>query len=278
MRRDSAVFAVVVGAAAILGCADRAFACRVPYEVCVHIAWCMGPDGREFAQPLKAAANSGDANGIANDTQACQNKYGQQHGSDYSQQAAGCTNDEFRALAKKALRGAGRLRSVTNSCGIGRALAADFDNKILTSQTPAVEIKMRNHQAPTSVAMTASLLIAACLLASSSAGFAADTAGSVTGTYKMKHGEARIQQTADSKIKFYLNAAYKENVGELSGEAPLEAGNARYADPDNDCALTFKFASAKLVVSQDGSCGMGLNVSAAGTYTRASSATPKFGE
>jgi hypothetical protein len=82
----------------------------VPYDVCVHIAWCMGPDGREFAQPLRAAANSGDANGIANDTQACQSKYGGQHGKDYAQQASGCTNDEFRALAKKALGGTAGCR------------------------------------------------------------------------------------------------------------------------------------------------------------------------
>jgi hypothetical protein len=110
MRRDSSLFGVFVGAIAILGFSDHAFACRVPYDVCVHIAWCMGPDGREFAQPLRAAANSGDANGIANDTQACQSKYGGQHGKDYAQQASGCTNDEFRALAKKALGGTAGYR------------------------------------------------------------------------------------------------------------------------------------------------------------------------
>jgi uncharacterized protein len=107
-------------------------------------------------------------------------------------------------------------------------------------------------------------------------GSSADTAGSVTGTYKMKNGEVRVQQTANGRIKFSLNAAYQMNVGEVSGEAPLTASVASYADKDNDCALSFKFASAKLVVSQDGTCGMGLNVSASGTYNRASSAAPKF--
>jgi len=99
-----------VGSIAMFGLADQAVACREPYAVCAHMVWCMGPDGREYAQPLRAAANSGDANGISNDTQACQSKYGGQHGNDYSQQPAGCTNDEFRSLAKKALGGVARCR------------------------------------------------------------------------------------------------------------------------------------------------------------------------
>jgi uncharacterized protein len=109
-------------------------------------------------------------------------------------------------------------------------------------------------------------------------GSSADTAGSVTGTYKMKNGEVRVQQTANGRIKFSINATYQMNVGEVSGEAPLTGSAASYADGDNDCALSFKFASAKLVVSQDGSCGMGLNVSASGTYNRVSTAPPKFDE
>jgi hypothetical protein len=98
----------------------------------------------------------------------------------------------------------------------------------------------------------------------------------VTGTYKMKNGEVRVQQTT-GRIKFYVNATYQTNVGEVSGKL-RSRGAASYADRDNDCALAFKFASAKLVVSQDGSCGMGLNVSASGTYNRVSTAPPKFDE
>ena len=109
-------------------------------------------------------------------------------------------------------------------------------------------------------------------------GSSAGTSDNVTGTYKMKNGEARVQQTADGRIKFSLNATYRTNVGEVSGEAPLTGGAASYADRDNDCALSFKFASAKLVVSQDGTCGMGLNVSASGSYNRVSTAPPKFDE
>jgi uncharacterized protein len=109
-------------------------------------------------------------------------------------------------------------------------------------------------------------------------GSSAGTADSVTGTYKMKNGEVRVQQTANGRIKFSINATYQTNVGEVSGEAPLTGGAASYADKDNDCALSFKFASAKLVISQDGACGMRLNVSASGSYNRVSTAPPKFGE
>jgi hypothetical protein len=109
-------------------------------------------------------------------------------------------------------------------------------------------------------------------------GSSAGTSDNVTGTYKMKNGEVRVQQTAKGRIKFSINATRQTNFGEVSGEAPLTGSAANYADKDNDCALAFKFASAKLVVSQDGACGMGLNVSTSGTYNRASTAPPKFDE
>jgi hypothetical protein len=101
-------------------------------------------------------------------------------------------------------------------------------------------------------------------------------AESVTGTYTMKNGEVLVQQMADDQIKFSLNATYETNVGEVSGVAPLTANAASYSDQDIDCALTFKFAPGKLVVAQDGSCEMGLNVSGSGTYKRVSTAAPKF--
>ena len=106
---------------------------------------------------------------------------------------------------------------------------------------------------------------------------AASSGGGVTGTYKMKGGEVRVQE-ANGKIKFFVSAAYDANVGEVAGEAPLQGGAAAYADPDNDCALAFKFSGETLAVSQDGTCGMGLNVSADGTYKRVSTAAPKFDE
>jgi uncharacterized protein len=104
-------------------------------------------------------------------------------------------------------------------------------------------------------------------------GGATATATSVTGTYTMKGGDVRVQQT-DGKIKFFVSATHQTNVGEVSGEAQLSGDTANYSDRDSDCALSFKFAGEKLVVTQDGSCSVGLNVSGAGTYKRTSTAAP----
>ena len=103
--------------------------------------------------------------------------------------------------------------------------------------------------------------------------------GDVTGTYKMKQGGAAglvLVQQANGRIKFYINATYRMNTGELSGEIPLTGNAASYVDKELDCTLSFNFLSGSLVLNQNGSCGMGLNVSAAGTYERVSGASPKF--
>jgi uncharacterized protein len=106
--------------------------------------------------------------------------------------------------------------------------------------------------------------------------------GDVTGTYKMKDrgaaGVVLVQQTTNGRIKFYINATYRTNTGELSGEVPLSGDATNYVDKELDCTLSFNFMPGSLVLNQDGSCGMGLNVSAAGTYKRVSSTPPKFDE
>ena len=91
-------------------------------------------------------------------------------------------------------------------------------------------------------------------------------------------GVVLVQQTANGRIKFYVNATYRMNTGELSGEVPLTESAGNYVDKELDCTLSFNFVPDSLVLNQDGSCGMGLNVSAAGTYKRVSSAPPKFDE
>jgi uncharacterized protein len=104
--------------------------------------------------------------------------------------------------------------------------------------------------------------------------------GDFTGTYKMKNdgaaGEALIQQTGNDRIKFYINATYRMNTGELSGEVPLSGNAATYVDKEFDCTVSFNFSPGSLGLTQNGSCGMGLNVDAGGTYKRVSSAPPKF--
>jgi hypothetical protein len=48
-------------------------------------------------------------------------------------------------------------------------------------------------------------------------------------------GEALIQQTGSDRIKFYINATYRMNTGELSGEVPLSGNAATYVDKEFDC-------------------------------------------
>ena len=113
-----------------------------------------------------------------------------------------------------------------------------------------------------------------------SAASASAKSGDFTGTYNMKdrgaEGVVLVQQTANGRIKFYLNATYRTNTGELSGEVPLTGDAANYVNKALDCILSFNFVPGSLVLNQEGSCGMGLNVSATGIYKRVSSAPPSF--
>src|SRR4026207_2498917 len=70
--------------------------------------------------------------------------------------------------------------------------------------------------------------------------------GSFTGTYKMQNGEAPIQQTGE-RIKFSINATYRQNTGEITGEVPLMGNSAKFQDAD--CILSFKFAAGKLDIT-----------------------------
>ena len=101
----------------------------------------------------------------------------------------------------------------------------------------------------------------------------------LTGTYTSDSGELLIVHSpADRRIRFEVHAQSGMNVGELAGAVELRGDLARYQDPENECVLTFTFATGSAVIAQDGSCGMGLNVSASGTYRRTSSAAQLSGE
>jgi hypothetical protein len=44
-------------------------------------------------------------------------------------------------------------------------------------------------------------------------------------------GEALIKQTGNDRIKFYINATYRMNTGELSGEVPLSGNAGCFSSP-----------------------------------------------
>jgi uncharacterized protein len=110
----------------------------------------------------------------------------------------------------------------------------------------------------------------------------------VTGTYKRDGGLFKVRHfTAQHRIQFEVQASAGMNVGELAGEAELRGGEASYPteaerlrrareQEDEDCTLHVKFARGSAVVVQSGGCGMGLNVTASGTYTLVSRDAPSF--
>ena len=100
------------------------------------------------------------------------------------------------------------------------------------------------------------------------------TTDSLTGTYKAGNREMKIQLLPTGRVKFYLFAMYGMNTGEVSGEASLKGDIAAYVNREDDCNLVFKFGAGNAKVTQDGSCGMGLNVSGSGIYKQTSKKMP----
>jgi len=112
------------------------------------------------------------------------------------------------------------------------------------------------------------------------------TSAQVNGTWKTKTGEFKIWALDQQRLQIEFSGTYEyqspqgpmANEGQGSGIARI-VGDTVIFKPDgvqDDCKITLKFAGGKLVVTQTGSCGFGLNVSADGTYKRVSSTKPKF--
>jgi hypothetical protein len=112
------------------------------------------------------------------------------------------------------------------------------------------------------------------------------TSAQINGTWKTKTGEFKIWALGQQRLQVEFSGTYEyrspqgpmANEGQGSGIAQI-VGDTAIFKPDGaegDCKITLKFAGGKLVVTQTGSCGFGLNVSANGTYKRVSSTKPKF--
>ena len=133
------------------------------------------------------------------------------------------------------------------------------------------------------------LLVCVCFLVNAQTPFVEKAkAQSVTGQYRLRSGEFRnslaVQQMPGGKIKFELIALWvspnnPENIhnGELHGVVPLENGLAVFES--GSCKITMKFTSRKVELTEsdeNGDCGFGANVTAAGDYRKTSSKIPKF--
>jgi hypothetical protein len=116
------------------------------------------------------------------------------------------------------------------------------------------------------------------------------TAAQVNGTWKYRGNIFRIWALGQQKLKVEFAGMYQyktpdgpmANLGSGSGIARIEGDTAVFRPNDlgtgEECKITMKFTQGKLIVEQEGVCGFGHNVTAAGTYRRVSKSKPKFAE
>ena len=112
------------------------------------------------------------------------------------------------------------------------------------------------------------------------------TAKQVNGTWKYRQNEFKVWALGEQKLQVEFSGVWEHesaagptaNTGEGAGIVRIE-GNTASFKPDgaeDDCKIVLKFTDGKLVVTQDGICGFGFNVTAAGTYKKVSSRKPNF--
>ena len=113
------------------------------------------------------------------------------------------------------------------------------------------------------------------------------TAAQVNGTWKYRENEFKIWALGQQKLQIEFSGIYEyktgdgertANTGEGSAIAKIEGDTAIFK-PDgaeDECKITLNFTHGKLVVTQNGICGFGFNVTAEGTYKKISSGKPKF--
>jgi hypothetical protein len=130
-------------------------------------------------------------------------------------------------------------------------------------------------------------MIALCFIVVSRANGGNDvTAAQVNGTWQLRDNEFKIWALGQQKLQIEFFGVYEHqsghgptaNTGEGSGIAKIEGDTAIFKPEgaEDECKITLKFASGKLIVTQTGTCGFGNHVYADGTYKKISSKKPKF--
>src|SRR5262249_51182799 len=128
------------------------------------------------------------------------------------------------------------------------------------------------------------LIILVCCVAllsqTATSGQTVVTAAQVNGAWSNKRGTFKVRALGNQKLRVEFTGFYEyvsqagpmANTGEGKGIAFIEGDTAIFK-PDGaeeGCRITMKFTGGKLVVTQEGVCGFGLNVTAAGTYRKVS--------
>jgi len=112
----------------------------------------------------------------------------------------------------------------------------------------------------------------------------------LTGTYRNRRGEFKIQALGVNRLHVQFNGTYEyrvnrelmANTGTADGMVTLNGNTATFVPPDTQgCSISLTFTGQKLIARQTGAdadCGFGQNVTADGTYIKRSSRPPKFEE
>ena len=112
------------------------------------------------------------------------------------------------------------------------------------------------------------------------------TAAQVNGTWRSGKNEFKIWALGQQRLQVEFLGIWEHqtsygptaNTGEGSGIARINRDIAIFK-PDgaeDECKITLNFAHGKLVVTQNGICGFGFNVTAEGNYKKVSAKKPKF--
>lgn len=88
--------------------------------------------------------------------------------------------------------------------------------------------------------------------------------------------DERLQVSFRGEHTYFSDAGPMVNVGEADGWARVNGDTAvfRPIGREVDCAITMRASTGSLDVREQGDCGFGLNVTAAGTYRRISRERP----
>ena len=106
------------------------------------------------------------------------------------------------------------------------------------------------------------------------------TAAQVNGKWVNKNGTFEVLALGKQRLQVSFSGTYRYNTpagpsaneGEASGIAFIEGDTATFKpeDAEGDCVITMKFTKDKLDVTQEGMCGFGFRVTAAGIYRKVS--------
>src|SRR3982750_372731 len=116
------------------------------------------------------------------------------------------------------------------------------------------------------------LMLAATFLQRVASAQGSVTAAQVNGTWRLRNNEFKIWALGHQKLRVEFSGAYEydspqgptANTGVGSGIATI-AGDTATFKPDgaeDECKITMKFTGGRLVVTQEGICGFGHNVTA----------------